>query len=282
MPQIKSAGYGVRGGLAVITMASPPVNALNQALRFAIVQGVERAVADAKVRAIVLVGSDRAFCAGADVREFGTPGMRQAPSINDLNNAIENSPKPVVAAISGMCLGGGLELALCCHYRIALPQASLGLPEVKLGLIPGAGGTQRLPRLIGVQPALDMIFSGQSTPALQFVGTPLIQAVATGDLLDAAVAFAREVAPRAPVRVRDLPVHASGPHAREQLAATLARSTGNPALAKAAEAVTASLTLPFEEAMAFERKLLLELMDSPESLVLRQAFLERRGSKEVA
>jgi 3-hydroxyacyl-CoA dehydrogenase len=239
-------------------------------------------VADTKVRAIVLIGSERAFSAGADVREFGTPQMRQTPSINDLNNAVENCPKPVIAAIAGVCLGGGLELALCCHYRIALPQASLGLPEVKLGLIPGAGGTQRLPRLIGVQPALDMILSSQPTPALRFVGTPLIHAVATGDLLDAAVAFAREVAPTPPVRVRDLPVHASGPHAREQLAATLARSTGNPAMAKAAEAVTASLVLSFDEAMAFERKLLLELMDSPESLALRQAFLDRRGSKETA
>lgn len=282
MPQINSAGYGVRGGIAVITMASPPVNALGHALRAAIVQGVRRAVADAKVRAIVLIGSERAFCAGADVHELGTPQMRQAPSIHDLNDAVENSAKPVVAAISGVCLGGGLELALCCHYRIALPQAQLGLPEVRLGLIPGAGGTQRLPRLIGVQPALDMIFSSQPAPALQFVGTPLVHAVATGDLLDAAVAFAKEVAPRTPVRVRDLPVHASGPHAREQLAITLAQSNGNPALAKAAEAVSASLTLSFDEAMAVERKLLLELMDSPESLALRQAFLGRSGSKAPA
>lgn len=283
MPPTNSASYAVRGGIAIITMASPPVNALNHALRLAITQGLQRAVADTGVRAIVLVGSDRAFSAGADVREFGTPHVREAPSIHDVNDAIENSPKPVVAAISGVCLGGGLEVALCCHYRIAMPQAQLGLPEVKLGLIPGAGGTQRLPRLIGVQPALGMIFSSQAAPALQFVGTPLVHALATGDLVDAAVAFAKEVAvaQTPPVRVRDLPVHAPGPHAREHLAATLAQSTGNPALAKAAEAVAASLTFPFEVAMAMERKLLLELMNSPESLALRQSFLEQ-GRKRAA
>jgi 3-hydroxyacyl-CoA dehydrogenase len=276
MAATHSTSYATRDGVAIITMASPPVNALHHALRLAITQGLKRAVADAQVRAIVLIGNDRAFSAGADVREFGTPQVREAPTIHDLNDTIENSPKPVVAALSGACLGGGLELALCCHYRIALPQAQLGLPEVKLGLIPGAGGTQRLPRLIGVQPALDMIFSSQAAPALQFVGTPLVHALATGDLADAAVAFAKEVAQAPPVRVRDLPVHAPGPNAREHLAATLARCTGNPALAKAAEAVTASLTLPFDAAMALERKLLLELMVSPESLALRQSFLGRR------
>lgn len=276
-----AASYDLRDGVAVITLVSPPVNALHHALRLAIVQGLRRAVADPDVRAVVLIGSDRAFCAGADVREFGTPQVREAPTIHDVNHAIENSPKPVIAAISGVCLGGGLEMALCCHHRIALPQAQLGLPEVKLGLIPGAGGTQRLPRLIGVQPALDMIFSSQPAPAMQFVGTPLVHALATGDLLDAAVAFAEEVAQAPLVRVRDLPVHAPGPNARERLAATLARSTGNPALAKAAEAVTASLTLPFDTAMALERKLLLELMDSPESVALRQSFLGR-GRKRAA
>jgi 3-hydroxyacyl-CoA dehydrogenase len=282
MPETNVAGYSVRDGVAIITMASPPVNALNHALRSAITECLQRAAADPGVCAIVLTGSDRAFSAGADVREFGTERVRQTPSIHEVNDAIENSPKPVVAAISGVCLGGGLEVALCCHYRIAAPQAQLGLPEVKLGLIPGAGGTQRLPRLIGVQPALEMIFSSQPAPALQFVGTPLVQAIATGDLIDAAVPFAKEVASKKQVRVRDLPVHASGPHAREKLEAILARSAGNPALAKAAEAVTASLTLPFDAALAIERKLLLELMDSPESLALRQSFLGRSGKKAAA
>lgn len=277
-----SVSYAIRSGVAIITMASPPVNALNHALRLAITQALQQATADPGVRAIVLTGNDRAYSAGADVREFGTPKVREAPTIHDVNNAIENSPKPVIAAISGVCLGGGLELALCCHYRIALPQAQLGLPEVKLGLIPGAGGTQRLPRLIGVQPALDMIFSSQSAPALQFVGTPLVHALATGDLVDAAAAFAQEVAQAPLVRVRDLPVHAPGPNAREHLAATLAKSIGNPALAKAAEAVTASLTLPFDTAMAMERKLLLELMDSPESLALRQNFLGQGKKRATA
>ena len=273
MAPTKPARYAIRDGIAIITMASPPVNALNHALRLAIMQALQEALADAGVRAIVLIGSDRAFSAGADVREFGTPKVREAPTIHDVNKAVEDSCKPVIAAISGVCLGGGLEVALCCHYRIALPHAQLGLPEVKLGLIPGAGGTQRLPRLIGVQPALEMIFSSQASPAQRFVGTPLVHALATGDLSDAAVAFAKEVAQTPPVRVRDLPVHAPGPNARERLAATLARSSGNPALAKAAEAVTASLTLPFDTAMAMEHKLLLELMDSPESLALRQTFL---------
>lgn len=277
----KSARYAVREGIAIITMASPPVNALNHSLRLAILQGLQRAIADPDVRSVVLTGCAKAFSAGADVRELGMPQVREAPTIHDLNDAIENSPRPVVAAISGVCLGGGLEVALCCHYRIALPHAQLGLPEVKLGLIPGAGGTQRLPRLIGVQPALDMIFSSQAAPAQRFLGTPLVNALATGDLIEAAVAFAREIAPTPPVRVRDLPVHAPGPNARERLAATLALSTGNLALTKAAEAVTASLRMPFEAAIAMERKLLLELMDSPDSLALRQSFLER-GAKRAA
>jgi 3-hydroxyacyl-CoA dehydrogenase len=281
MPPVNSAIYAVREGVAIITMASPPVNALHHALRSAISQGLQRALADPGVRTVVLTGSDKAFCAGADVREFGTQKVREAPSIHDLNHTIEDFPKPVVAAISDLCLGGGLELAMCCHYRVATPQARLGLPEVKLGLIPGAGGTQRLPRLIGVQPALEMIFSSEPVPASQFVGTPLVHALATGDLVEAAVAFANEIPGTPPVRVRDLPVHAPGPAARERLAATLARSTGNPALAKAAQAVTASLTHSFDAAAAMERRLLLDLMNSPESIALRESFL-RRGRKRAA
>jgi 3-hydroxyacyl-CoA dehydrogenase len=152
--------YTTRGPVAVIQMANPPVNGLGHALRSGIVAAIDRAVADPAITAIVLTGSDTAFSGGADVREFGTPKAAQAPTLLAVLPAVEDAAKPVVAAIAGNCLGGGLELAMSCHYRVALASATLGLPEVKLGLIPGASGTQRLPRLIGLEAALNMIVSG--------------------------------------------------------------------------------------------------------------------------
>src|ERR1035441_10228336 len=151
------ADYTSQRAVAVITLKNPPVNALGLGLRRAIADGVERAANDASIRAIVIVGSGNAFCGGADVSEFGRPVMAASPSLWDLFALIENSPKPVVAAINGLALGGGLELALACHYRVAAAAAQIGLPEVKLGLLPGAGGTQRLPRLVGVERGLNMI-----------------------------------------------------------------------------------------------------------------------------
>src|SRR6202790_2955023 len=166
--------YTSRGAVAVITLKNPPVNALSVGLRTAIADGLERAANDASIGAVVIAGSATAFCGGADVGEFVLPAMSATPSLTDLLLLIEASPKPVVAAISGLALGGGLELCMACHYRVAAAAAPLGMPEVKLGLLPGAGGTQRLPRLVGVERALNMIVSGNPASARDLAKTELL------------------------------------------------------------------------------------------------------------
>ncbi len=156
-----TAEYKVHGSVAVITLNNPPVNGLGYETRKGITDGLERANADAAVKAIVITGAGKAFSGGADIREFGTPKALQEPNLLSVILAVERSDKPVVAAVHSVCMGGGLELALGCHYRMAAPGCNVALPEVKLGLIPGAGGTQRLPRVLGVEPALNMIVSGE-------------------------------------------------------------------------------------------------------------------------
>ena len=187
------AGFEVKGGVAVITFNNPPVNSLGLELRQAIVEGVERANADPAVEAIVLIGSGAGFSGGADIREFGTPKALTQPHLMTVISTVEDSGKPVIAAVGGICMGGGLELALGSHYRVAAAGAKIALPEVKLGLLPGAGGTQRLPRIIGAEAALNMIVSGATVPSEKFRGTPLFDAFAEGDLLEAAIGFARRV-----------------------------------------------------------------------------------------
>ncbi len=196
--------YALHGDVAVITLDNPPVNGLGHALRTAIVAGIDAAQSDARVKAIVLVGANKLFSGGADIREFNTPKALAEPTLHSLIRTAEGSSKPVIAAIGGTCMGGGLELALGCHYRVALPDAQVALPEVKLGLLPGAGGTQRLPRVVGVETALNMIVSGASVPASQLAKTALFDEIVAGDLLEGALAFARKVADkRALPRVRD-------------------------------------------------------------------------------
>lgn len=167
-----TAEYKVHGGVAVLTLNNPPVNGLGYETRRALIEGLERAQADASVKAIVITGAGRAFSGGADIREFGTPKALQEPNLLTVIRAVEGAEKPVIAAIHSVCMGGGLELALGCHYRIAAPGCSVALPEVKLGLIPGAGGTQRLPRAIGVEPALNMIVSGEAVPSERLAQIP--------------------------------------------------------------------------------------------------------------
>ena len=164
-----TAEYKVHGSVAVITMANPPVNGLGLATRQGIVDGLGRANADAAVTSIVITGAGGAFSGGADIKEFGTDKSLQEPNLLSVIAAIENSAKPVVAAMHSVAMGGGLELALGCHYRIAAPGCSIALPEVKLGLIPGAGGTQRLPRVIGVEAALNLIVSGEPVKSLSLI-----------------------------------------------------------------------------------------------------------------
>jgi len=165
---MKHVDYSLRDGVAVLAFANPPVNSLSHSLRLELVEALDRAVADAAVRAIVLIGSTGTFSAGADIKEFGTPAMLKSPSLLHVITAFESSTKPVVAAIAGLALGGGLELALGCNYRVVQKDAKLGLPEVKLGLLPGAGGTQRLPRLVGIEAALNVIVGGEPIPAQMF------------------------------------------------------------------------------------------------------------------
>ena len=190
---MSKAGFEVNSGIAVLRFDNPPVNSLGLELRQAIVEGIERANADSGVEAIILIGSGAGFSGGADIREFGTPKAIAQPNLMTVIGAVENSPKPVIAAINGVCMGGGLELALGCHYRVAVAGAKIALPEVKLGLLPGGGGTQRLPRLVGAETALNMIVSGATVPSEKFRGTPLFDAFAEGDVLQAATAFARRV-----------------------------------------------------------------------------------------
>jgi len=186
-----STRYQMHGAVAVITLDNPPVNGLGYEVRTGIVVGIDRAQADPDVHAIVIIGSAELFSGGADIREFDTPRATAEPTLHTVIRMIEASPKPVIAALGGVCMGGGLELALGCHYRIASRSAQIAQPEVKLGLLPGAGGTQRLPRAIGVETALNMIVSGATVPATQLEGTALFDALIDGDLLDGAVAFAR-------------------------------------------------------------------------------------------
>ena len=271
-----------RGGVAVITLDNPPVNALGAGLRQGVAACLEQAAADPTVRAVVLTGSGRGFSGGADIREFGKPP--QPPSLRQVIDMAEDCPKPVVAAIHGTALGGGLELALGCHYRMGDASARLGQPEIKLGLLPGAGGTQRLPRLIGVEPALDMILKGDPVDAQEARALGLLDEVIEGDLVAGAVAFAARLADeaRAPRRTRDLAIPADlgaelFARAREGLAK---RARGLIAPYRCIDCVEQAVRLPFDEGMAKERELFLECLGSEQSRGQRHAFdAERQAAK---
>jgi len=199
------ADYSVRDGIAVITLNNPPVNSLGNALRAAIMEYLKKAEGDPAVKGAVLIGSAKAFSGGADIREFNKP--REKPDLAELNDQQDAMTKPLVAAIGGFALGGGLELALACHYRIATPKAQLGLPEVKLGILPGSGGTQRLPRIIPVAKAVQMMTTGNPISSEEALQLGLVdEIVQNGDLLEAAVVYANKlVAERKPLRrIRDV------------------------------------------------------------------------------
>ncbi|HEX8786770.1 MAG TPA: enoyl-CoA hydratase/isomerase family protein, partial [Telluria sp.] len=246
-----SADYAVHGQVAVITLDNPPVNGLGLATRSAAVEAIGRAEADEAVKAIVITGAGKAFSGGADIREFNSPKALTEPTLHTLIRAVENSAKPTVAAIHSVCMGGGLELALGCNYRVALPGAQIALPEVKLGLLPGAGGTQRLPRLLGLEAALNMIVSGAPVPSEKLAGSALFDAVfpAGTDLLAGAVDFALQVADRRPLpKVRERPV--AHPDAQAFLAAArerVAREAGPfPAPRACVECLGAAVELSFQ------------------------------------
>src|SRR6266850_2220879 len=192
--------YSVRDGIAVITLNHPPVNSLGNALRTAIMEYLKKAEGDPAVKGAVLIGSAKAFSGGADIREFNKP--REKPDLSEVNAQQDSMSKPLVAAIGGFALGGGLELALACHFRVALPKSQLGLPEVKLGILPGSGGTQRLPRIIPMAEAVRMMTTGATIPAEKAKELGLIDEIVQGDLLEAAVAYAKKMVgkPLRPVR----------------------------------------------------------------------------------
>ena len=279
------ADYTSRGDVAVITLKNPPVQALSLGLRAAIADGVERAATDASIKAVVIAGSGSAFCGGADVAEFGLPAMFASPSLADLFALIENCPKPVVAAINGLALGGGLELAMACHYRVAAAAAPLGLPEVKLGLLPGAGGTQRLPRLVGVERALNMIVSGNPVNARDLAKTPLLDSTVDGDVPAAAVALAeRVIAEKLPLKkARDIKIDFPNAEAFLDFArgAVAPLAKNYPAPLKCIDAVEAAVLRPFDEGMKTEASLFIELLNTPESKALRHAFFAMRAAAKV-
>ena len=274
------------GNIGVITINNPPVNALAQVVRQGIQDGVEQGIADAAVEAIIIVGGGRTFIAGADISEFGKP--LAAPDLNSVLATIENSPKPVVAALHGTALGGGLEVALACHYRCALASGAVGLPEVKLGLLPGAGGTQRLPRLVGPEAAADMIIGGNPVAAPKAAELGIVDEIVEGDLTAAAVAYAaRLVAEGAPLRrIRDIDdkvAPARGDAALfEGLRKKFARQArGQPAPYACLESVRNAVELPLEEGMKKEREIFTGLMASPESAALRYAFFVEREANKI-
>ena len=270
-------GFSKEGPVGIITVSNPPVNALSQAVRSGIKAGIEKGIADAAVSAMVIICEGRTFIAGADIREFGRPPME--PHLPDVCQFIEDSPKPVIAAIHGTALGGGLEIALSCHFRIALASAKVGLPEVKLGLLPGAGGTQRLPRVAGVQSALEMITSGTPVAAVKAKAMGILDEVVEGDLKAAALAFAKKVVlEKSPIRkVSQLQAKADSPSVFEDFAKANARKfRGFMAPFKCIEAVKAATELPFPEGMKREREIFVELHDSDQSKAQRHVFFAER------
>ncbi len=282
-----SATYELRGDIAVITLDNPPVNGLGHATRLAIAEGLEWALGDAAAKAIVVTGAGKAFSGGADIREFGSPKAIAEPNLLSLIAAFDASPKPIVAAIHSVCMGGGLELALGCHYRVVAPGTQVALPEVKIGLIPGAGGTQRLPRVLGVENAMNMIVSGEAVKGellAQAPGQRLFDKVAEGDVLESAIALAKEVAERRPLpRVRDLKVTYPNADAYIQFVKNMvgAQSKNFPAPLKCVEAVAGALHLPFDAGMKLEREIFMGLVFTPESKALRHAFMAERATTKI-
>ena len=279
-------GYEVKGEVAVLRLANPPVNSFGYEQRRQVVAALQRAEDDTAVKAVVVIGSGKGFSGGADIREFGTPKAYAAPSLHAVLDTAEGLSKPVIAAVDGVCMGGGLEFVLACHYRIATADAQLGLPEVKLGLLPGAGGTQRLPRVVGVEKALSMIVSGNPVAAAQLRGTPLLDGIAAGALLDSALEFARGLVAegRGPRRVRDLKIPEQNAEAVLQFARTAVKAAAGPYPAPPAcvEAVAAAVKEPFELGLRRERELFVTLMASPESAALRHVFQAERAAARIA
>jgi 3-hydroxyacyl-CoA dehydrogenase len=279
-----SAEYQVNGNIAVITMNNPPVNGLGHATRSAIVDGMKQALSDDAIKAIVITGAGKAFSGGADINEFNSPKAFAEPSLHTVINVIENSTKPVIAAIHSVCMGGGLELALGCHYRVATAGAQIALPEVKLGILPGAGGTQRLPRILGLEMALNMIVSGTPVLSEKLAKTALFNQMVEGDLMQGALAFAATVTDVHPLpRIRDIRIDYPHHEGFLQFSRNMVRAMSGPfpAPLKCVDAVAAAVTKKFDDGMKVERDLFLELVQTTESKALRHAFFAERAASKI-
>ena len=284
-----TAHYLASGNIAVITLDNPPVNGLGLSTRQGIAGAMAQANADAAIKAIVITGAGKAFSGGADIREFGSPKALAEPNLLSVIKLIEQSAKPVVAAIHTVCMGGGLELALGCHYRVAAPGCKVALPEVKLGLLPGAGGTQRLPRVIGVEAALNIIVSGEPVNSELLAAIPgqklFDKLSASADsLLDDAKAFAASIADKTPLPlVRNLKCKHPEGDAYFQFARNMVRGMAKhfPAPEKCLDAVQAATKRKFDDGMAFERELFINLMWTAESRALRHIFMADRAASKI-
>lgn len=281
-----SADYAVHGSIAVISLNNPPVNGLGLATRTAAIEGIRRAQEDSAVKAVVLTGAGKAFSGGADIKEFNSPKALTEPTLHSLIRAVEGCSKPVVAAIHSVAMGGGLELALGCHYRVALPGAQIALPEVKLGLLPGAGGTQRLPRVLGLEMALNMIVSGTPVLSEKLAGTALFDKLlpAGADLLEEAKAFADSIADQRPLpKVRERKVDYPNHEAFLQFSRNTVKAAAGPfpAPLECLETVAASVTMEFEAGLKFERERFLHLMQTTECKSLRHAFVSERAASKI-
>ena len=273
-------------GVAVVTVDNPPVNALSQGVRQGLLEGVNKALADDAVQAIVIHCAGRTFIAGADITEFASGPAE--PSLRDMLELMDGAGKPVIAAIHGTALGGGLETALCCHYRVAAPGARLGLPEVKLGLLPGAGGTQRLPRVVGVEKALQMVTSGLPIGAAEALEAGLVDEIVEGDLLPGALAFGHQIVARGAAlpRIRDrddrLEEARENPAVFEQFRQAIARkSRGFLAPEYNIRCIEAAVSQPFDEGMKTEARLFTELMRSPQAAAQQYFFFAERQAARI-
>lgn len=277
-----SGRFEAHGDVGILWIDNPPVNAISQAVRVAMLDGLKQAEADSAIKALVIACAGRTFMAGADITEFSGPP--RLPSLPEVIDALDAFSKPVVAAIHGTAFGGGFEVALACDYRVALANAQVGLPEVKLGILPGAGGTQRLPRLVGIEPALQAMISGDpiQAPAAQEMGA--IDKLAVGDLTEAAVAFAREKIGSPRRRVRDITVSPSSIpagffDAARQRTAKEKRNLFSPQ--RIIDAVEAAVTLPFDEGIRREQALFFECAKSSQAKALQHVFFAERQVAKI-
>ena len=281
-----TARYQIQENIAVITIDNPPINSMGLATRQGIEAALKLAIADAGVRAIVITGANGVMTGGADIREFGKPVAMQSPTLHDLIRMFEASAKPVIAAINGVCMGGGMEISLGCHYRVAACGVLIGLPEVKIGILPGAGGTQRLPRVAGVELALSMIVSGEPVKSEVLANTKFLDSLIEGEFMSGVLAFARQVIadgaklPR--VRDRKIEMPNAAVFFTEARAKVAASTKHFPAPLKCVDAVEAAVLRDIDDGLAYEFQLFSELVTTPEAAALRHAFFAERAASKIA